>query len=94
MSLTHLRINVIGPEITLKQPVALSLSSSPTLKNLARVLLDQHTGPWERILENDQSLKKGFVALVNGRNIQSLDGFGTRIHDGDEITFTVLIAGG
>ena len=94
MRLTHVLINVIGPEVTLKQPVALALSSSPTLENVVRVLLDQHTGPWERTLENNRSLKKGCVALVNGRNIQSLDGFGTRIHEGDEITFTVLIAGG
>jgi molybdopterin converting factor small subunit len=37
---------------------------------------------------------EGSVILVNGRNIESLDRFETRIDDGDELTFTVLVAGG
>ena len=93
MSLTNVIINVIGPEIMLKREIALA-GSSLTFGDLIRILLNQHEGPWERILENDQSLKKGCVALVNGRNIKSLDGCATRIHEGDEITFTVLITGG
>ncbi len=93
MSLTNVIINVIGPEIMLKREIALA-GSSLTFGDLIRILLNQHEGPWERILENDQSLKKGCAALVNGRNIQSLDGCATRIHEGDEITFTVLISGG
>ena len=86
-------INVIGPEIMLKREITISGSSS-TLGELISSLLNQLAGPWERILENDRSLKKGCTALVNGRNIQTLDGFSTRLHDGDEITFTVLITGG
>jgi molybdopterin converting factor small subunit len=31
---------------------------------------------------------------VNGRNIASLEKLETKIRDGDEITFTVLVAGG
>ena len=86
-------INVIGPEIMLKRDIPISGSSS-TIGELISNLLNQPNGPWERILENDRSLKKGCTALVNGRNIMSLDGFSTRLHDGDEITFTVLITGG
>jgi len=33
-------------------------------------------------------------SMVNGRNIRSLDGLETKIQDGDELTFTVLVAGG
>ncbi len=86
-------INVIGPEIRLKQEIDLELAS-PTIREVARSLLDQHKGPWERIVKNDLSLEEGCVALVNGRNIMSLEGFETKIHEGDEITFTVLVAGG
>ncbi len=86
-------INVIGPEITLKQEIALDLVS-PTIKDVVRSLLDQHKGPWERIIKNDLSLSEGCVVLVNGRNIMSLEGFETPIQEGDEITFTVLVAGG
>ena len=93
MTLTNVIINVIGPEILLKREIALA-GSSLTFGDLIRILLHQHEGPWERILENDQSLKKDCVALVNGRNIQTLDSYSTRLHDGDEVTFTVLISGG
>lgn len=86
-------INVFGPEITLKQEVVLELIS-PTLKDVMRDLLEQKGGPWQRILKNDLSLAEGCVALLNGRNIMSLGGFETKIHEGDEITFTVLVAGG
>ena len=86
-------INVIGPEIMLKRKISLE-GSSLAFGEVVEMLLNQHNGPWERLLENDRSLMKGWVALVNGRNIQSLSGFGTQIHEGDEITFTVLISGG
>ena len=93
MSLAKVIINVIGPEIMLKQKVAISGSSS-TVAQLISTLLNQLAGPWEQILDSDGSLKKGCTALVNGRNIQTLDGYSTRLHDGDEVTFTVLISGG
>lgn len=86
-------INVIGPEITLKQEIDVELAS-PTLKDVIRALLGEHEGPWERILRDDLSLAEGCVTLVNGRNIMSLEGFETPIHEGDEITFTVIVAGG
>jgi molybdopterin converting factor small subunit len=87
-------INVIGPEITLKQGISLELVSPPTLKNVMRSLLEQKEGPWRRIVKNDLSLAEGCVALLNGRNIMSLEGFETKVHEGDEITLTVLLAGG
>ncbi len=93
MSLTNVIINVIGPEIMLKREIALE-GSSLTFGDLIKTLLHQHEGPWERVLENDRSLKKGCTALVKGRNIQTLDSYSTRLHDGDEVTFTVLISGG
>ncbi len=86
-------VNVIGPEIILKREIALELRS-PTLKDVLRSLLDQEKGPWKRIIKNDLSLTEGCVVLVNGRNIMSLEGFETKIHEGDEITFTVIVAGG
>ena len=46
------------------------------------------------MIKDDLSLEKGCVILVNGRNIGSLQNLETTIHDGDELTFTVLVAGG
>jgi molybdopterin converting factor small subunit len=85
--------NVFGPDITLKQKIFLELTS-PTLRDVLKVLKDRHKGPWERIIKDDLSIEEGCVILINGRNIWSLEKFETRIRDGDEITFTVLVSGG
>lgn len=89
----NILVNVIGPEITLKQSVTLDLVS-PTVRDVMRNLLNRDKDSWGRVVKDDVSLADGCVALVNGRNIMSLEGFETRIHEGDEITFTVLVAGG
>jgi len=86
-------VNVIGPEITLKRKATLELSS-PTLREMVGAFMDQGEGPWGCIIKDDLSLAEGWVVLVNGRNIMSLEGFETKIHDGDEVTFAVLVAGG
>ena len=85
--------NVFGTEFTLKQPVTLDLES-PSLRDVLIALQRYHEGPWKRILKEDHSLQEGCVVPVNGRNIASLEKLETEIHDGDEITFTVLVAGG
>jgi molybdopterin converting factor small subunit len=85
--------NVFGTEVALKRPITLNLES-PTLRDVLASLQRHHEGPWQRILKEDLSLQEGCVVLVNGRNIASLDKLETEIHDGDEITFTVLVAGG
>lgn len=86
-------VNVFGTELTLKKPVALALES-PVLQDVLLALRQGIEGPWTRMIKEDLSLAPGCVILVNGRNIDSLEKRQTKIHDGDEITFTVLVAGG
>jgi molybdopterin converting factor small subunit len=86
-------VNVFGTEFVLKRPVTLDLES-PTLRDVLAALQKYHEGPWRRILKEDLSLPEGCVVLVNGRNIASLQKLETEIHDGDELTLTVLVAGG
>lgn len=86
--------NVFGPEITLKKEVCLELEF-PTLREVLTTLTgQQQEAAWKGIIKGDLSLEKGCVILVNGRNISSLQNLETRIYDGDEITITVLVAGG
>jgi len=85
--------NVFGTEFALKRPVTLDLES-PTLRDVLIALQSHQEGPWKRIIKEDLSLQEGCVILVNGRNIASLEKLETEIHDGDEITFTVLVSGG
>jgi molybdopterin converting factor small subunit len=86
-------INAFGTDIRLKQEVLVE-PASPALKDVLRALPVQEKGRLDRFLKDDLSLKEGCVILVNGRNIASLDGLETRVQDGDEVTFTVLVAGG
>jgi len=86
-------INAFGTDIRLKQQASLE-PTSPALKDVLRALQDQDKVQLERFIEDDLSPKEGTVILVNGRNIASLDGLETRVYDGDELTFTVLVAGG
>ena len=86
-------INLLGTEVRLKEETFLE-PSSPTLKDVLRTLGDQYEGQLQRFIKADLSPVEGSAILVNGRNIRSLDGLETKIQDGDELTFTVLVAGG
>ena len=91
--LVKILINLLGTEIRLKQGISLE-PPSPTLKDILGALREQHIGHLERFIKEDLSPAEGSAILVNGRNIGSLDRLETKIQDGDEITFTVLVAGG
>ena len=88
-------INMIGVEIRLKQPVSLEPASG-ALKDVLAVLKtqDRDRGELRRFVGDDLAPVDGSAILVNGRNILSLDRWETRIHEGDEITFMVPVAGG
>lgn len=85
--------NVFGTEFNLKRPVTLDPATAP-LRDVLAVLRREPEGPWGRLLNQDLSPTEGCVILINGRNIRSLEDLDTEIHDGDELTFTVLVAGG
>ncbi len=89
----RVRINLLGTEVRLKQEVLLDPSSSDP-KDVLRALKDQYGAPLEKFLREDLSPMEGCTILLNGRNIGSLGNGATKIADGDEITFTVLVAGG
>jgi molybdopterin converting factor small subunit len=86
-------VNILGTDIKLKQAVSLE-PASPALRDVLKVLKDQYKGQLARFIQEDLSPVEGSAVLVNGRNILSLDRLETKIHDGDEVTFTVLVAGG
>ena len=89
----NIKVSVFGPEIIQDRKVTIELVS-PTLRDLAASLLRQKNFPWHAIFRNDHSLVEGYTSLINGRNIGSLEGFKTQLHESDEIIFTVIISGG
>ena len=86
-------VNIFGPEIVLKREISLEPASS-TLKDVLRAFQDRYATTLGQFVKDDLAPVAGSVILVNGRNIESLDRFETKINDGDELTFTVLVAGG
>ncbi len=89
----NVTISVLGPDLTLKQGMVLKFES-PTLKDVAGALLEQDRAKWEHILRDNLPPMESYAILINGINIKSLEGFETKIRDGDEIVFAVLLTGG
>ena len=86
-------VSVFGPEVILKQEIALDRPSLP-LQDLLRFMQQGDGEKWGRILKEDSGIAAGYEVLVNGRNVKSLEGMETEIHEGDEIVFTVVLSGG
>jgi molybdopterin converting factor small subunit len=86
-------INILGVEVRLKQHISLE-PASPRLKDVLRSIGDQEKGRVDRFVNKDLTLVGNSIILVNGRNFLSLDQWETPIHEGDEITFMVPVAGG
>ena len=89
----RLLVNIFGPDVKVRQEVSLALVSS-SLCDVLAALRAQCRAPLEQFLRDDLSPAEGAAILVNGRNMLSLDMIGTTIRDGDELTFTVMVAGG
>ena len=86
-------VNGFGTDIILKEEGSLN-PTLPMLKEVLRELRNHPGRRWERFIKEDLSLTEGSVVLVNGRNVASLNGLETKINEGDEVTLTVLVAGG
>jgi molybdopterin converting factor small subunit len=86
-------VNTFGTDIKLRQEISLT-PASPILRDVLSALREQYGAPLERFLNDDLSPRDGVAVLVNGRNMWSLDQFATIICEGDELTFTVMVAGG
>jgi molybdopterin converting factor small subunit len=85
-------VNTFGTDIKLRQEVVVD-PISPNVHDVLAALLQQYRSSLERFLTNDLSPRDGSAVLVNGRNLLSL-GSATTIREGDELTFTVMVAGG
>jgi len=86
-------VNTFGTDITLKQEISLEPASA-SLRDVLTALREKYRAPLDRFLTDDLSPAEGSAILVNGRNMWSLDRHETTIQDGDELTFTVQVAGG
>ena len=65
-----------------------------TIRDLLRNLDKQFNANIENEIIANGVLKHGYVILINGRSIGSLNNLETQIRDGDKIFVTVFTAGG
>jgi molybdopterin synthase sulfur carrier subunit len=86
-------VNFLSTEVRLRDEISLE-PASLALKEVIKALEEQGKALLGRFIKEDLSPAEGSAILVNGRNIRSLNGLETKIQDGDEMTFTVLVAGG
>ncbi len=86
-------VNTFGTDIRLRQEVSVEPASS-TLQDVLKALRDRCGLELNRFITDDLWPAEGSAILVNGRNILSLDRRDTKIQEGDELTFTVQVAGG
>jgi molybdopterin converting factor small subunit len=85
-------VSTFGTEVRLRQEVNVE-SASGALHEVLRALRAGYRAPLERFLTEGLTPADGTAILLNGRNILTLDSR-TTIRDGDELTFTVHVAGG
>lgn len=89
----NVTVRLIGPQIVPAQRIALG-PESPTIRDVARALIDRYRSDWKHIIKADLSPAENYALLLNGRNVMSLEGLDTRIHEDDELVFTVQVTGG
>jgi molybdopterin converting factor small subunit len=86
-------VHRIGSHGIAKERMFFEGNSLP-LRRLLIHLLENFGQKVRPFVNQDLAIPDGSVILVNGRNMLSLNGLDTEIKDHDEITFTVLVAGG
>jgi len=86
-------VHRIGSQGIAKEKIFFEVNSL-TIKRLLIHLLENSADKVRPFINEDLAIPDGSVILVNGRNMLSVDGLDTEIRDQDEITFTVLVAGG
>jgi hypothetical protein len=85
-------VNTFGTEMRLRQEVAVE-PRSPALPDVLRALREHHPAALGRFITEELAPVEGSAVLLNGRNILTLDRH-IGVSEGDELTFTVQVAGG
>ena len=65
-----------------------------TVGEVLEALYTQHDGLRERMADADGSLRRFVNVYLGGEDIRFLDGLGTPVNDGDELTVLPAVAGG
>ena len=82
-------------ETTKKRMEDIELASGSTVKDLLRLLSERYGQRFEDYVYNQYGrVRSGLQFLVNGRSTKSLQGFQTRLEEGDEFAIIPPVGGG
>jgi molybdopterin synthase sulfur carrier subunit len=82
-------------EITGKKTDEIQLNKTATVKELLTLLSDKYGKNFHEYLYDKKGKVQGFLSfLVNGKNINALEGFNTKLKQGDTIAILPPVGGG
>ena len=88
------KVRVPTPLMKLTDNKSEVMSEGSTIREILNNLESQFTGIKERICEENGSPRRFINIYLNEEDIRFLDGEGTVVKDGDEISIIPAIAGG
>jgi molybdopterin synthase subunit MoaD len=81
-------------DVTKVLKTEIELPDNATVMDLIKTI-DKAVSPnFSSVILDDGKLKDQYVVLINGRSIDFLGGLGTRLSNGDEVTFLPPAGGG
>jgi len=81
-------------DVTKVLKTEIELPDNATVMDLIKTI-DKAVSPnFSSVILDDGKLKDQYVVLINGRSIDFLSGLGTRLNNGDEVTFLPPAGGG
>jgi molybdopterin synthase sulfur carrier subunit len=82
-------------DFTKTKEITIPLDDNSTIKSIFGKLSDKFENSFEKyFVDKSGNLNKYIILALNGKDIRSLNGLDTEIHDNDEISFIPAIAGG
>ncbi len=79
-------------EITQKREEKIELPSAATMEKLLKILSEKYGRQFEDYVFKDMHSQLQF--LVNGKSITTLEGFKTKLTDGDKVAIVPPVGGG
>lgn len=82
-------------EITGKKDEKAEFSNSPTINDLLNYLSRKHGRQFRDYVYNASGKPRGYLQfLINGKSITTLEGFRTRLKEGDKVAIIPPVGGG
>jgi molybdopterin synthase sulfur carrier subunit len=77
-----------------EKEVEVRVDAGDTVRNVLKKLVAEYPALRERVLDDNGNLQGSVLLLLNGRNIEFLDGLNSTIQESNELAIFPPIAGG